>query len=445
MASRTAENARPIEDVACEKAIEVLGRLVRPEGMMAAGGGYNASLWTRDIMITHLGAMLVPNGPFQDSFRSSLDTLAYHQSPRGQMPNAFFFPDGLKMELRRYAGVAGFDTADGLDDTPVDYSGGNGGSIDATSLYAIGRWYHYQVTRDLDFLAAGYPVLRRALTWMTYQDSNNCGLIEAQEGSDWADIMPNRYNTLMANVLYFAQLRCMGDIAAALGHPEDGERHRAMAEEVRKKMNLLLWVSQAEETRFEALKSNRVWHWIVASLRDQEPLPYYMPYVSFQEYGTHMDVFGNLLAIIFGVADETRRCSILDHIEAEGINRPYPVRVCAPPIRPGEKDWRPYMEKANVPHEYHNGGIWPFIGGFYVAALVKAGRLEQAARELRLLGELNRGEPDDEEPWQFREWAHGLSGERRGGFCMPWNAGMYLYAYHCVKSGRLRVLGDLFA
>ena len=32
----------------------------------------------------------------------------------------------------------------------------------------------------------------------------------------------------------------------------------------------------------------------------------------------------------------------------------------------------------NLPHYYHNGGIWPFIGGFYVAALVKAGRLKEA-------------------------------------------------------------------
>jgi hypothetical protein len=29
-----------------------------------------------------------------------------------------------------------------------------------------------------------------------------------------------------------------------------------------------------------------------------------------------------------------------------------------------------------------NDGAWPFIGGFYVAALVQAGRLEEARRRL---------------------------------------------------------------
>jgi hypothetical protein len=55
-----------------------------------------------------------------------------------------------------------------------------------------------------------------------------------------------------------------------------------------------------------------------------------------------------------------------------------------PPIRPGEPDWRDYyrVRNLNMPHHYHNGGAWPFIGGFYVAALVQAGRHDEARREL---------------------------------------------------------------
>jgi glycogen debranching enzyme len=42
-----------------------------------------------------------------------------------------------------------------------------------------------------------------------------------------------------------------------------------------------------------------------------------------------------------------------------------------------------------VPDHYRNGGVWPFIGGFYVAALVHAGRPNEATEALNSLAELN--------------------------------------------------------
>ena len=47
--------------------------------------------------------------------------------------------------------------------------------------------------------------------------------------------------------------------------------------------------------------------------------------------------------------------------------------VEARPLQPGDKDWRDYyrVRNLNLPHHYHNGGAWPFIGGFYVAVIRK--------------------------------------------------------------------------
>ena len=41
-----------------------------------------------------------------------------------------------------------------------------------------------------------------------------------------------------------------------------------------------------------------------------------------------------------------------------------------------------------MPGDYHNGGIWPFIAGFYVAALVAAGRYQLAEEKLLALTEI---------------------------------------------------------
>ena len=74
-----------------------------------------------------------------------------------------------------------------------------------------------------------------------------------------------------------------------------------------------------------------------------------------------------------------------------------------PPVQPGDPDWRDYYSELNLPNRYHNGGIWPFIGGFYVAALVKAGKFDEAQSALDRLVRLNRD-------GEFNEWHHGATG-----------------------------------
>ncbi len=138
----------------------------------------------------------------------------------------------------------------------------------------------------------------------------------------------------------------------------------------------------------------------------------------------------------FRLADEEQTKSILDFIEENRIDRPYPVRTMFPPIEPGDKDWREYYRtehNLNMPNQYHNGGIWPWVGGLYVAALVHAGRLDKAKDELYRLAQADHLGRDRE--WEFNEWLHGLTGEPSGSPDQAWSAGMFIYAYHCVQEG----------
>ena len=56
-----------------------------------------------------------------------------------------------------------------------------------------------------------------------------------------------------------------------------------------------------------------------------------------------------------------------------------------PFVQPRDPDWHPRYERFNMPGDYHNGGIWPFIAGFYVAALVAARRFQLAEEKLLAL------------------------------------------------------------
>ena len=91
------------------------------------------------------------------------------------------------------------------------------------------------------------------------------------------------------------------------------------------------------------------------------------------------------------------------------------------------------MRNLNLPHHYHNGGAWPYIGGFYVAALVRAGRLDEAARQLGKLRAMNRAGKTGE--WGFNEWFHGQSGRPMGFDGQSWSAALYIYAVDAVRRG----------
>jgi glycogen debranching enzyme len=81
--------------------------------------------------------------------------------------------------------------------------------------------------------------------------------------------------------------------------------------------------------------------------------------------------------------------------------------------------------RQNLEHRYHNGGIWPFVGGFWVLALAAASRRDEALRQLGALARANAVNH-----WEFNEWFHGLSGRPEGMPRQTWNAAMFLLARH---------------
>src|SRR5690606_13717129 len=105
---------------------------------------------------------------------------------------------------------------------------------------------------------------------------------------------------------------------------------------------------------------------------------------------------------------------ILRFMYQVGIDEPYPAKAIYPPIYPGELDWREYYRSRNLnlPHQYHNGGIWPMIGGFHVAALICHNWTDEAERLLILLAKANKTGVNGE--WGFNEWLHGESGHPMG-------------------------------
>lgn len=170
--------------------------------------------------------------------------------------------------------------------------------------------------------------------------------------------------------------------------------------------------------------------------------PYYALWSRKVDSSERFDLLGNSLAILGGIASRSRSRRIIAWVETEcrALRANGELAVEGPPnlfpyIRPGDPDWRPRYAKFNNPGDYHNGGIWPFVCGFYVAAMVAAGYKTLARRKLMTLTKLVRPAREPGLGFGFNEWFKAQDGTPQGQDWQTWSAAMYLYAATCVESG----------
>ena len=399
------DRVAPPADTDWHAAVEVLRRCSHPLGINAsAGKSGHAQIWARDSMITLLGACTLQDPVIRSALRATLATLGAHQAANGCIPNNVDPATG-KVNFRAYA--------DG------------------------GLWYVIGST----LLEPDYPRIRRVLDWYACQDVDQSGLISMQEASDWQDLFCTHGQGLYVNCLYVIALRRASEVARRHPDPDRAARYAERAELVRSRINERLWYPgdgrmlrhiapsfSTANVEHDSLGRTR-WLPVKRVLVDE---CYYLPYLGFRAVGEWFDSLGNLMAIVSGVASPAQAGAILGLIARHSL-ADFPLRALHPPLVPGDPDWRPYYGELNRPHHYHNGGIWPFIGGFHVAALVASGQPDAAAATMQRLAELNRA-------GRFNEWHHGVTGEPLGVPEQAWSAGMYLYARECVRRGQLLFL-----
>jgi len=406
-----------------KRALDVLCNCVTAAGFRASAltAGY-PQIWARDSMITFLGAATTGDPDLLATGRASLETMSAYQSKRGL----------IQLNVNPESGYISTE---------------NAGAVDANLWYILGHYLYFQLTADTTFLACHWPTIDRALVWLEYQDMNECGLLEVPEAGDWMDLLAVRYNVLYDNVLYYAAMLAHQELAQHVG--KSYHEPEVNAASVHERINLLFWidrcwVAQHFAEHLEKLKAIRLeWFMLYHNIGTISSRPFYLPWVAFREYGDWCDSLGNLLAILTGVADGHRSEHILRYMEQVGMAEPYPTKAIHPPIYPSEKDWREYYRSRNLnlPDQYHNGGIWPMIGGFHVAALVCQKWQVEAERMLLSLAEVNYW-PQDRK-YQFNEWLHGQTGQPMGYARQAWSAAMFLYADHAVRTGQLPLFDAL--
>jgi glycogen debranching enzyme len=380
-------------DECARRAVELLRANLTPAGILAAtptdrarARGYD-TIFGRDAAVCGLGMAMSGDPLLEREAATGLVTLARHQAPNGQMPNF---------------------VAPGRAETDFWYLG----CIDATLwwLLAVALLERRPPSRGLRAELAGN--VDAALHWLACQEHQHFFLLQQNEASDWADIMPRSGFVLYTNALWYRVKTLYG-----LAH----------AAQTLRSCNRLFHPFTAEIDEYR--RARLLMHYARRRARNRA---LYLSFVNLSFAGDEGDVFGNLLALLCGLADENSTRRTLHALARAEVADPYPVRVVCDPIESTSMLWRPYMSRhrQNFAWQYHNGGIWPFVGGFYVVALARAGMHGAAERALQALARANRiGD------WGFVEWLNGRTHEPGGMRGQSWNAAAYLLALHALGGG----------
>ena len=343
-----------------------------------AGWGYPEP-YTRDMMISSLGIMVSGNGRLMKSLQRVLETAAANQSRLGHIPS-------------------------------LVHDREDRGASDCTPLFLMAAGMFRMATGRPDFLE---EAVAKAITWMEYQSPSDRVLVAQLPTSDWRDEQWVLGYALFVNTVVHTYLCLFG--------------YKERAATLREMMG-----------RF-AVKGERQQRHVHEGL-----VLRYKPYYAMWSYKVYrserFDLLGNCMAILSGIAARSRAKELVKWIEAEckALRKNEDLAVDLSPnffpyVRPGDPDWMPRYARYNQPGEYHNGGIWPFICGFHIAALVAAGRYRLAEKKLLVLTSLIRGARKADVEFGFNEWYRAQDGTPQGEDWQTWSAAMYLYAAACVE------------
>ncbi|MFZ5493787.1 MAG: HAD-IIB family hydrolase [Verrucomicrobiota bacterium] len=410
------EKERDFLATAYGQAIAALRRNITPLGFSACSLNHNTvtgtdanyrSVWARDGAVTVWNALYLDNEDIRLCSLATLETLLNATTPTGQVPA------NVRIETGE-----------------PDYSGvGNIASIDSGLWLIIAIYNYANHTGDLSLLYRHAARLQTIMNWLGAQDANNDGLLEIPEAGDWTDLFGRSYNVLYDEVLWFRANVCYGRILELMGQFDRAADYLRASQRIRSRVLDLFWPSTKPGDPAQAPAQNRFAH-RQSGLGDSQ---YLLAEITPFSYNWRCDTYANILASLMNLLDLDRARTAFRFMWGVGVNQPWPVANLYPVVQAGDPDWRAYytVNLLNLPHHYHNGGIWPFIGGMWVRFIHRLGFHEVACRELVRLAELNRLGADHE--WEFNEWAHGQTGRPMGKAFQAWSAASFIRA--CQEVG----------
>ncbi len=207
----------------------------------------------------------------------------------------------------------------------------------------------YNICGDLNWVSNFKTTCEKALDYLLKRDSNGNHLVEMmtdshteKRGSDWIDIIWASYENAFVNAKLYYALRLWSDVEKQLNDTAKANYYSSYAAELKKSFN-----KSTEEGGFWDVNNKWYIHW-----REKDN----------SIHGDNLVVPVNLMAIVYGICDDTtRRDAILDKLEEQTSHENlFFWPICLYPYAVGEgNDWQfPFPN-------YENGDIflsWGSVG-----------------------------------------------------------------------------------
>lgn len=401
-----------------QKALDLLRECSTSHGFLASltdKANYHR-VWGRDGSLMSLAALTTDDSELIETARTTLKTLREYQGPHGEIPS------NVDPETDR-----------------ISY-GGTAGRVDADLWFVIAVGEYWKLTGDKDFLKEFLKPLEKVRFLLGCWEFNSRGLLYIPQTGDWADEYIHNGYVLYDQLLYL-QAQCV--LAEIHKFQHDSVDH----------------LLQEKITRLKHLVRANYWFWDHCDDKQDEDVPedvyhpvlyrksrnsskckagrFWMPFFSPQGYGYRFDALANILVSFLNVADDDQRQRTDDYIQQELVPKDIAlIPAFHPVIEPEDGDWHQiqmtfsYSFK-NKPYQYHNGGLWPMLTGFYVADLAARGHEKKARQFLEGIDRANAMELDGE-PWSFPEYVHGKEFTPGGTRGQGWSAAGAVIAHQAI-------------
>jgi len=307
--------------------------------VLTAGSDHFKTLWTRDACFGMLGLIEDPAG--RQVVRDTLQSFFDRAGGSGQLPRRMGDRGNPTLMVYSFFGIK---TPDPKKLSTTEYINElNVPQYDATILPIILALEYYKAGGDRAFIETNYTALKQAAKWLEASDSR---LIDQPGGADWKDVLKRSGEVAYTNVLLYKAFASMAELNALMG--EDVSHNKEYAEKLKREINTRIW---------------------------DDKLGYYKDSAGVSAFSAD----GNMLALIWGVADAEKSAKVFAKLEYLLDNGPLPF-----PALEGE------YSAANVPfwlklagmRHYHDKCIWPWQGNVLAVAAARAGKRDLAMKAI---------------------------------------------------------------
>ena len=342
------------------KAKELLRKASSEKGFLASAENISnyKRVWARDSVICGLSALLDGDEILIKTFKNTLHTLANHQHELGHIPSNVFFKENNEVEVS---------------------FGGLAGRVDTVSWFIIGVCNYSWITNDDELLDELLPNIEKGFKLLEAWEFNNNDLLYVPRSGNWADEYITEGHIFYDQVLRLWALRCMQKLRPS-------EKFQTKIDRITEKIN-----GNYRKTTYA-----KPFHPKAYSKLDTHS--YWMASVNPSGYQTMFDAFGNAIAQLLQLGDQNFQDDLTNY--TENLRQSLPLKLLPAfwkPITEADDDWKLLVnnckyEFRNFPYEFHNGGTWQMVNGFYGISLVSQNHTKKAHGILMAIKQLNAKE-----------------------------------------------------